>query len=66
MRKIERTNKPDTDRNSEGLETVIERYRQREKTLLPLRINKQVIIFVPKERCNEAYRQEYLMRMNKI
>lgn len=66
MVKINRKNELATKLNDDSLDAVIERYRQKERTLFPLRINTQTVIFVAKKKCNEQYRQEYLKKMHRI
>lgn len=66
MVKTNRKEKPDTKVNDGSLDAVIERFRQKERTLFPLRINKQTVIFVARKKCNEQYRQEYLRKMHRI
>lgn len=63
---IKRAGKPDNSVNDCGLDTAIERYKQKEKTLFPLRINQQTVIYVLKSKCNEQYRQEYLKKMKRL
>lgn len=59
MVKINRKNEPATKLNDDSLDAVIERYRQKERTLFPLRINTQTIIFVAKKKCTKEYAQWY-------
>lgn len=59
MVKTNRKEKPDTKVNDDSLDAVIERYRQKERTLFPLRINTQTIIFVAKKKCTKEYAQWY-------
>lgn len=57
--------KADLDKNDSGLEEVIKRHMENEKQKFPLRINRQTVIFVAKEKCNEEYAKWYLEnRMN--
>lgn len=59
MVKINRKNEPATKLNDDSLDAVIERYRQKERTLFPLRINTQTVIFVAKKKCTKEYSQWY-------
>ena len=54
-------NKPNNFENSDGLDDVIARQLALEKSnrKYPLRINKQTVIFVSKEKCNEEYAEKY-------
>lgn len=56
---IKRTGKPDNSVNDCGLDTAIERYKQKEKTLFPLRINQQTVIYVIRKKCTNEYAQWY-------
>ena len=57
--------KVDLDKNDSGLQEVIKRHVENEKQKFPLRVNRQTIIFVTKEKCNEEYAKWYLEnRMN--
>ena len=53
--------KPNNFENSDGLDDVIARQLALEKAnrKYPLRINKQTVIFVSKEKCNEEYAEKY-------
>lgn len=59
-RKCEADKKPDTCMNGTVSEDVRSRQAEKEKRLVPLRINAQTTILVPKEKQNEAYRQEWI------
>lgn len=61
-----KTNRPSLDCNDDKLQSVIDKYKKREKPLFPLRINRQTVIYVTKEKCNSRYKEEYLKRMNKL
>lgn len=56
--------KADIDKNGEGVDNAIERYKRREKNLFPLRINRQTVIYVIKEKCTQQYTDWY--RQNRI
>lgn len=67
MRQVKHKPKPNSlFNNDDHLDSVIENYKRKEKPLFPLRINRQTVIYVTKDKCNEEYRQDYLKRMNKI
>lgn len=51
--------KADLDRNSSGLDDVIKKHMERERPKFPLRINRQTVILVVKEKCNEEYAKWY-------
>lgn len=46
--------------NGEVPAEVVARQRAKEKKLVPLRINSQTVILVPRKHKNEAYRQQWL------
>lgn len=48
--------KVDVSKNSENLDKAIAEHQERDKRIrkYPLRINQQTVIFVRKEKCNEA------------
>lgn len=48
-------------KNNDNLHEKIEPIR-----IYPLRINNQTVIWVTKEKCNEAYRQAYMKRMGLV
>lgn len=54
--------KADTSQNIEGVEKIIEEHRKLEKTLFPMRINAQTIIYVTAERNNEEYRRKWMKK----
>lgn len=58
--------KPDVFSNSEGLCEVIAAQAKKEaaQKKYPLRINKQTVIFVSKEKCNEAYAERYRQKIS--
>ena len=58
--------KPDTSKSVEVAHELIERQRVMEQKLFPLRIDQRIVIYVSREKCNEAYRQEYLKRMGEV
>lgn len=39
--------------------------REREKSLVPLRIDRRTVIMVPPGKCNEAYAQAYREKLDK-
>ena len=57
--------KADVFKNSEDLDEVIAAQLEKDKRTrkYPLRINKQTVIFVSKDKCNEAYAEEYRRKM---
>ena len=59
-------NKPNVFKNSDDLEDVIAAHLEKDKKnrKYPLRINKQTVIFVSKEKCNEEYAETYRKRMD--
>lgn len=59
----EKCQKPDTAHNDDRLEEAIDKCMSSEKRLYPLRINKNTVLYVTRNKCNEKYRQEYLQRM---
>lgn len=63
-RAIKRTQKPDTTENQVNVTDVIEKYKQREKNLFPLRINRQTVIYVKKEKQTAEYADWY--RQNRM
>lgn len=60
--------KPNNSANAVGLEDCMALHRERERKLkkVPLRINKNTVIYVKKEKCNEAYAEEYRQRIKKF
>ena len=54
--------KADTSQNIEGVEKIIEEHRKLEKTLFPMRINAQTVIYVTAERNNEEYRRKWMKK----
>lgn len=57
--------KADVFKNSEDLDDVIAAQLEKDKRTrkYPLRINKQTVIFVSKEKCNEEYAEKYRKKM---
>ena len=57
--------KPDVTRNSDGAEEArrMRLAQERKRKLYPLRINAQTVIYVPIERCNEEYAEQYREKM---
>lgn len=57
--------KVDVFNNSEGLDDVIAAQLEKDKRTrkYPLRINKQTVIFVSKEKCNEEYAEKYRKKL---
>lgn len=53
--------KVDVFKNSDDLDEVIAAHLEKDKKTrkYPLRINKQTVIFVSKEKCNEEYAAQY-------
>lgn len=60
------TPKEDTRENAEVPDAVIIAHKEKMKCLKPLRINARTVIYVTEDKCNEAYRQEYLKRMGEV
>lgn len=58
----EERKKADTSKNSDKLEEVIQKHKQSENRLYPLRINKTTVIFVTKDKQNEGYAKIYRER----
>lgn len=57
--------KIDNSKNNDDLDDVIAKQLEQDKKTrrYPLRINKQITIFVSKENCNEQYAEEYRKRI---
>lgn len=57
--------KADVFKNSENLDEVIAAQLEKDKRTrkYPLRINKQTVIFVSKEKCNEEYAEKYRKKL---
>lgn len=62
---LSKRDKVDVFNNSEGLDDVIAAQLEKDKRTrkYPLRINKQTVIFVSKEKCNEEYAEEYRQKV---
>ena len=62
---LSKRDKVDVFNNSEGLDDVIASQLEKDKRTrkYPLRINKQTVIFVSKEKCNEEYAEEYRQKV---
>lgn len=60
--------KPNNSANAEGLSARMALHRERERMAekLPLRINANTVIYVKKEKCNEAYAEEYRQRIKRF
>lgn len=60
--------KPNNSANAVGLEGRMALHRERERMVqkYPLRINKTTVIYVRKEKCNEAYAEEYRQRIKRF
>ena len=58
----EANRKPDSLKKSEIPEELIQKQQKRERSLYPLRINRQTVIFVTRDKCNESYRNAYIER----
>ena len=60
--------KIDNSKNNDDLDDVIAKQLELDKRTrrYPLRINKQTIIFVSKEKCNEQYAEEYRRRIEQF
>lgn len=59
--------KEDTRHNADNLDNIISRHKQREqsKESFPLRINRNTVIYVAREKCNKEYAENYLERMKR-
>lgn len=59
--------KPDTSKNIDNLDQIIERQRERERNLYPLRVSKTTVIYVTKKKVTKEYADKYnrdkLMRL---
>lgn len=55
--------KPDPSKNGDAdkLARLMRQQAKKEKHLFPLRINATTVIFVTADKCNEKYKEEYLM-----
>lgn len=62
---LSKRDKVDVFNNSEGLDDVIAAQLEKDKRTrkYPLRINKQTVIFVSKEKCNEEYAEKYRKKL---
>lgn len=60
------TPKEDPRKNAEVPEAVVKTHKEKMGRLKPLRINARTVIYVTENKCNEAYRQEYLKRMGEV
>lgn len=62
---LSKRDKVDVFNNSEGLDDVIAAQLEKDKRTrkYPLRINKQTVIFVSKEKCNEEYAEKYRQKV---
>lgn len=62
---LSKRDKVDVFSNSEGLDDVIAAQLEKDKRTrkYPLRINKQTVIFVSKDKCNEEYAEEYRQKV---
>lgn len=58
------SNKPDTTKNSDGMEDAISKCMNNERRLYPIRINKTTVLYVTKNKCNDKYKNEYLERID--
>ena len=56
--------KEDTTKNGSKINEKILAQNIREQFLYPLRINEKTTILVPKDKCNEKYRQAYIKKIN--
>ena len=52
----EEFNERDTTRNSPHLQKYIDAHDKLEKSLVPLRLNKNTVILVKPKKCNESYK----------
>lgn len=62
---LSKKEKVDVFNNSEGLDDVIAAQLEKDKRTrkYPLRINKQTVIFVSKDKCNEEYAEKYRKKL---
>lgn len=62
---LSKKEKVDVFNNSEGLDDVIAAQLEQDKKTrkYPLRINKQTVIFVSKDKCNEEYAEKYRKKL---
>lgn len=47
------------EENPKGVENLVLKQKQRERHLFPLRINKQTVIYVARDKCNKEYAERY-------
>lgn len=57
--KPEKERKPDIKVNGDATE-LMEKQRKAEKKLFPLKINDKTTIYVPKNKCNDNYRKNWI------
>lgn len=65
MKEFRESYNSDKQMSKEPLETTVGRCYEHHQTLRPLRINPKTVILVPKEKCTEAYKEDYLRRMDR-
>lgn len=57
--------KGDISKNVAGLEERMKMQRDKEKKLVPLRIDEKTVLLMRKSNCNEKYAEEYRKRRQK-
>ena len=62
----EANRKPDSLRKSEIPERIIANQRIKEMHLFPLRINRQTVIYVTRDKCTDSYRQRYIAKLQRL
>lgn len=58
--------KPDLEVNGSKIDEAAARQREREKHLFPLRVDKNTVIYVPKNKCNSEYASKFLRKIAKF
>lgn len=56
--------KPDVSKNTDNLDEIIRRQREREKHLYPVRITGTTVVYVAKKKATREYAEEY--KRNKL
>lgn len=51
--------KPDTTRNTSGIDELIAKQREREKNLYPVRVSNTTVIYVTKKKVTQQYAEDY-------
>lgn len=63
---IDKERKLDYTKNGTNVLDIIEKIKCKEKELYPLRIDANTVILVPKEKCTESYKIEFLKRTGRL